>query len=220
MQVAVLGLGRFGSHLAEMLQEQGHDVLAVDMDAGVVNAVADLVARAMIADITDLGALREIAVGDVAGKGIPAALLVAALRASVFSLANSDLTLRTIVGRTNRLLYETVGETRYATLFYGVLDAPPRAAITSGSSLWRRITKERRKCRGISRRSRAVRRAPPIRPYPTGCASFRNPSAPSGPGCPRPRPGASGNLVKEANLDAYPIPHSARPDRRRFRRGP
>lgn len=84
-------------------------------------------------DYYDFVPLREdrwgIAVGDVAGKGIPAALLVAALRASVFSLANSDLTLRTIVGRTNRLLYETVGETRYATLFYGVLDAPLRRLV-------------------------------------------------------------------------------------------
>ncbi len=84
MQVAVLGLGRFGSHLAEMLQEQGHDVLAVDMDAGVVNAVADLVARAMIADITDLDALREIAVGDVD----VAVVSTAELDASVLALMN------------------------------------------------------------------------------------------------------------------------------------
>lgn len=65
MQIAVLGLGRFGSHLAESLQEQGHEVLAVDIDAVVVQRLADDVARAMIADITDVDALRELGVDSV-----------------------------------------------------------------------------------------------------------------------------------------------------------
>lgn len=81
-------------------------------------------------DFVPLGEDRwGIAVGDVAGKGIPAALLVAALRASIFSLAHSSLALRAILTRTNRLLYESVGETRYATLFYGVLDVPLRRIV-------------------------------------------------------------------------------------------
>ena len=84
-------------------------------------------------DYYDLIALGEdrwgIAMADVAGKGIPAALLVAALHASVFSLAKSSLTLRAIVGRTNQLLYESVGETRYATFFFGLLDVPLRRLI-------------------------------------------------------------------------------------------
>ena len=81
-------------------------------------------------DFVPLGEDRwGLAVGDVAGKGIPAALVVAALRASIFSLAHSSLALRAIVSRTNRLLYESVGETRYATLFYGVLDVPLRRIV-------------------------------------------------------------------------------------------
>lgn len=81
-------------------------------------------------DFVPLGEDRwGLAVGDVAGKGIPAALLVAALRASIFSLAHSSLALRAILARTNRLLYESVGETRYATLFYGVLDVPLRRIV-------------------------------------------------------------------------------------------
>ncbi len=81
-------------------------------------------------DFVPLGEDRwGIAIGDVSGKGIPAALLVAALRAAVFSLANSSLALRAVLGLTNRLLYETVGETRYATLFYGVLDVPLRRLV-------------------------------------------------------------------------------------------
>ena len=84
MQVAVLGLGRFGSHLAETLQQQGHDVLAVDMDVAVVQGLADDVSRAMIADITDLDALRELSVGDVA----VAVVSTAELDASVLAIMN------------------------------------------------------------------------------------------------------------------------------------
>ena len=81
-------------------------------------------------DLIPLGEDRwGFAMADVAGKGIPAALLVAALRASVFSLAKSSLTLRMIVGRTNQLLYESVGQTRYATFFFGLLDVPLRRLI-------------------------------------------------------------------------------------------
>lgn len=100
MQVAVLGLGRFGDHLARMLQEQGHDVLAVDIDAGVVNRLADAVARAMIADITDVDALREMSVGDVEVAVVATAELDASVLASmncqtlgvrsVFAKARSD----------------------------------------------------------------------------------------------------------------------------------
>lgn len=100
MQVAVLGLGRFGDHLARMLQEQGHDVLAVDIDAGVVNRLADAVSRAMIADITDVDALREMSVGDVEVAVVATAELDASVLASmncqtlgvrsVFAKARSD----------------------------------------------------------------------------------------------------------------------------------
>ena len=84
MQVAVLGLGRFGSHLAKSLQDQGHDVLAIDMDVAVVQGLADDVARAMIADITDLDALRELSIGDVD----VAVVSTAELDASVLAIMN------------------------------------------------------------------------------------------------------------------------------------
>ncbi len=60
MQVAVLGLGRFGRQLCLTLAELGHDVLAVDQNASGVEIVADQVSRAATADITDLEALREL----------------------------------------------------------------------------------------------------------------------------------------------------------------
>ncbi len=60
MQVAVLGLGRFGRQLCLTLAELGHDVLAVDQNAAGVQILADQVSRAATADITDLEALREL----------------------------------------------------------------------------------------------------------------------------------------------------------------
>ncbi len=65
MQVAVLGLGRFGLHLAEELDDLGHDVLAIDLDEGQVHDVAPKVTDARIADITDIDALRALSLSEV-----------------------------------------------------------------------------------------------------------------------------------------------------------
>ena len=60
MQVVVLGLGRFGRQLSQTLAELGHDVLAIDQNEASVQVAADRVARAAVADITDLEALRDL----------------------------------------------------------------------------------------------------------------------------------------------------------------
>ena len=65
MEVAVLGLGRFGLRLAQSLQDQGHDVLGVDVDAVLINAVADDLAHAVIADMTDVDALDALSIGNM-----------------------------------------------------------------------------------------------------------------------------------------------------------
>jgi trk system potassium uptake protein TrkA len=59
-QVAVLGLGRFGSAVAQELTRLGHEVLAVDASAKVVQELADEVTYAAHADITDLDALKGL----------------------------------------------------------------------------------------------------------------------------------------------------------------
>ncbi len=84
MQVAVLGLGRFGSHLAEALDDLGHDVLAIDMDEGNVHELAPKVADARIADITDIDALRALSLGEVD----VAVVATADLEASVLAMIN------------------------------------------------------------------------------------------------------------------------------------
>jgi phosphoserine phosphatase RsbU/P len=71
-----------------------------------------------------------IAVGDVSGKGIGAALMMAALEASLrgqATLAGDNLA--PLIGRVNRLVYEASSANRYATFFYGQYD-PKSLEIT------------------------------------------------------------------------------------------
>ncbi|MEE3309224.1 TrkA family potassium uptake protein, partial [Sharpea azabuensis] len=63
-QVAILGLGIFGSTLAETLEDYGVEVLAVDIDPACVERIADNVTRAVVADVTDKDQLLELGVAD------------------------------------------------------------------------------------------------------------------------------------------------------------
>jgi len=61
-----------------------------------------------------------IAIGDVSGKGIAAALMMASLQASLRSEATrAPENLAAAVGSINRLVYEASSSNRYATFFYG-----------------------------------------------------------------------------------------------------
>lgn len=65
-----------------------------------------------------------IAIGDVSGKGIPAALLMATLRAYLRGQTiGGDSGLATMMSNLNRLVYESSAPNRYATFFYGQYDA-------------------------------------------------------------------------------------------------
>ena len=59
-QVAVLGLGRFGSAVARELTRIGHDVLAIDLDDKIAQDLAPEVSLAVQADIRDEDALRNL----------------------------------------------------------------------------------------------------------------------------------------------------------------
>lgn len=61
---AVIGLGRFGAHLAARLYELGHVVLAVDVDPGLVQAIRDKVSNAAIVDARDKQQLRGLGLKD------------------------------------------------------------------------------------------------------------------------------------------------------------
>jgi trk system potassium uptake protein TrkA len=56
-EFAVIGLGRFGSSLARELEENGFSVMAVDIDAAIVQEIAGEVSQAIILDSTSEEAL-------------------------------------------------------------------------------------------------------------------------------------------------------------------
>ena len=56
----VVGLGNFGFTVAQALAENGHDVIAVDMNGDVVDRLAPLVSHAAVGDATDIQTLRRI----------------------------------------------------------------------------------------------------------------------------------------------------------------
>jgi sigma-B regulation protein RsbU (phosphoserine phosphatase) len=68
-----------------------------------------------------------IAIGDVSGKGIPAALLMASLQASLRGQTIDGRTdLANLMGNLNRLIFATTPSNRYATFFYGQYDPASR----------------------------------------------------------------------------------------------
>jgi len=68
-----------------------------------------------------------IAIGDISGKGMSAALLMASLHASLRGqVLNGAGDLGTKMANVNRLLYDASDANRYATLFYAELDCASR----------------------------------------------------------------------------------------------
>lgn len=60
--VVVIGLGRFGTSVAQTLTERGHEVLGVDADMKTVEKATDLVTQAVQADASDEETLVELGV--------------------------------------------------------------------------------------------------------------------------------------------------------------
>ena len=74
-----------------------------------------------------------VVIADVVGKGMTAALLVSAIRASIASLVGHELAVRAIMRRANRFFHESVEEGKYVTLFYAVLDVQHRRLLYSNA---------------------------------------------------------------------------------------
>jgi len=67
-----------------------------------------------------------ICVGDVAGKGITAALLMANLQASFRAFATADATPQAVCTKLNKFLCANIASGKFVTFFYAVLDAQTR----------------------------------------------------------------------------------------------
>lgn len=62
--VLLIGLGRFGKHIAIQLNKLGHEVLGIDHDEEKVNEAMDIVTDAQIGDSTNEAFLRSLGVGN------------------------------------------------------------------------------------------------------------------------------------------------------------
>ena len=74
-----------------------------------------------------------LVIADVAGKGIPAALLMAGLQASVRSIAGPSVEPGEVNERLNGMLYRSTTTARYATLFFAMYDARRRVLTYSNA---------------------------------------------------------------------------------------
>jgi sigma-B regulation protein RsbU (phosphoserine phosphatase) len=100
-------------------------------------------------DVLPLDSARAlVCIGDVAGKGMPAALVMSNLQAAVKAYAGEDCNPVELCRRVNRILCENCEPGRYVTFFCGVLDStggtftyvnaghnPPLVARPNGSVL-------------------------------------------------------------------------------------
>ncbi len=62
--VVVIGLGRFGSSVAQSLVHLGHDVMGIDRDELLIREWADLLTHAVQADSTNTAIMRQLGVAD------------------------------------------------------------------------------------------------------------------------------------------------------------
>jgi sigma-B regulation protein RsbU (phosphoserine phosphatase) len=97
-------------------QVPGYDIAGVSIPAQVVGG-----------DYFDFVPIHQtklaISLGDISGKGLPAALLMANLQATIRAQTLLRLSPKDCLQRSNSLMFQSTDSRKFATLFYGVLDA-------------------------------------------------------------------------------------------------
>jgi len=74
-----------------------------------------------------------VVIADVAGKGVPAALLMAFLRASLRAATHVGYATHISMAKVNYLLWESIERNQFVTAFYGILDASNRTLSYSNA---------------------------------------------------------------------------------------
>src|SRR5437588_2823126 len=74
-----------------------------------------------------------IVIADVSGKGVPAALLMAFLRASLRAATHIGYAPHISMSKVNYLLWESIERNQFVTAFYGILDATNRTIAYSNA---------------------------------------------------------------------------------------
>lgn len=97
MTYVVIGLGKFGFHVAKGLAQQGESVIAIDNDEEKIRDINEFVQDAIVLDSTDIRALREAGIGDAEiaivsiGEHIEASILTV--------MALKELGIQTVVAK-------------------------------------------------------------------------------------------------------------------------
>ena len=74
-----------------------------------------------------------LAIADVSGKGIPAALIMAGFRMSLLAEVRNEFAIRAVMRKVNSLLHESTDRDKFVTAFYGVLDFKNRVLTFSNA---------------------------------------------------------------------------------------
>ncbi|MFN2531574.1 MAG: PP2C family protein-serine/threonine phosphatase [Pyrinomonadaceae bacterium] len=74
-----------------------------------------------------------IVIADVSGKGVPAALLMAFLRASLRAATHIGYATHISMAKVNYLLWESIERNQFVTAFYGILDAENKTLAYSNA---------------------------------------------------------------------------------------
>jgi phosphoserine phosphatase RsbU/P len=96
-----------------------------------------------------------IAIGDVSGKGTPAALLMANLQAAIRALVPLEPSLKDLTSRVNALMCQNTGGNKFVTFFWGIVDHHSRVLtyVNAGHNhpflLHRDGTMDRLECGGM-----------------------------------------------------------------------
>jgi trk system potassium uptake protein TrkA len=59
----IVGLGNFGFAVAKSLSNQGHDVIAVDLDGNLIDRLSSFVSKAVVGDATNVSVLERVGAG-------------------------------------------------------------------------------------------------------------------------------------------------------------
>ncbi|HEY9165918.1 MAG TPA: SpoIIE family protein phosphatase [Candidatus Kryptonia bacterium] len=90
-------------------------------------AARSIPAKTVAGDLYDFIPLEDgslaISLGDVSGKGMPASLLMANVQATVRAYSRVNTTANNCVKHANNLLFKSTASDKFATLFYGIIDA-------------------------------------------------------------------------------------------------
>ena len=105
-QYGILGLSRFGMALATSLAELGADVIAVDKNSDRVQKIANDVAFAVQADISDINALKSIGLKNV---DVVVVAVGSDINSSIMGVINAqELGIKKVYGKAGNLQHERV----------------------------------------------------------------------------------------------------------------